>query len=58
MWQWQYLRAQEIARERLAEADEWRRARTVARVQQSPRGRSQQSARGVRRTFPSAEAGL
>ena len=31
MWYWQYLRAQELARERIAEAEDWRRARLGTR---------------------------
>jgi hypothetical protein len=30
MWQWYHLRAQELARERIAEADAWRLAHSVA----------------------------
>jgi hypothetical protein len=39
MWQWQFVRAQEIARERQAEAAEWRRARAVERTQPTTRSR-------------------
>lgn len=31
MWYFQYLRAHEVARERIAEAEEWRRARAASR---------------------------
>lgn len=39
MWQWYHLRAQELARERIAEADAWRLAHSVAQraAPRSPR---------------------
>jgi hypothetical protein len=55
MWQWQYLRAQEIARERIAEADEVRRARTANRARQLTQPRWNVIARGVRRALPSTQ---
>jgi hypothetical protein len=30
MWQWYHIRAQELIRERVAEADAWRQARAAA----------------------------
>jgi hypothetical protein len=58
MWQWQYLRAQEIARERVAEADAWRRARGVPVARRVDRERRTGESRRLRRTLPSTEAGL
>lgn len=61
MWQWQYLRAQEIARERMAEANDWRRgriasqARAEARERPDAQPRSSLIARGLRRALPTAE---
>ena len=55
MWQWQYLRAQEIARERIAEADEIRRARTLSRARQEAQPRWNVVPRGVRRALRAAE---
>jgi hypothetical protein len=55
MWQWQYLRAQEIARERIAEADAARRARNVSRAQQASTPRRNLVPRGVRRALLSTE---
>jgi hypothetical protein len=61
MWQWQYLRAQEIARERIAEANDWRRARNAGRArsagqaQQDAQPRRNAVARGLRRALSIAE---
>jgi hypothetical protein len=55
MWQWQYLRAQEIARERIAEADQLRQARNVSRARQSPQPRWNFVPRGVRRALSATE---
>ncbi len=56
MWVYQYLRAQELARERMAEADEWRRARSLTRSRAEGKARISVSARGFRRTSPEPEA--
>jgi hypothetical protein len=57
MWQWQYLRAQEIARERMAEASDWRRARNAskARAEGQPQPRWNLVPRGLRRLLPTTE---
>jgi hypothetical protein len=57
MWQWQYLRAQEIARERMAEANDWRQARAVskARPEGQPQPRWNFVPRGLRRVLPITE---
>ena len=56
MWQWQWVRAQELARERVAEADDWRRARAVSRSRAEGKARTSVTTRGIRRTSPEPEA--